>query len=128
MNKSHVTIEQQQCIVCGEVFDTGSLLLDKRLRERFDHTTLTGWGMCPVHMKLYDDGYIALIECDEKYSAIVNNRVQPEEAYRTGTVAHIRKEIFTQIFDTSVPEQGIAFVEKAVIEKIQELQNQSNAN
>ena len=30
--KSHVSLEQHACLVCGVSFDTGSILLDKRLR------------------------------------------------------------------------------------------------
>ena len=33
MEKSYVTMEQKQCPVCGKIEDTGSLLLDKRLRK-----------------------------------------------------------------------------------------------
>lgn len=40
--KSYVTLEQKICVVCGRSYDTGSLLLDKRLRERFEHHTITG--------------------------------------------------------------------------------------
>ena len=31
-DKSHVSLEQHVCLVCGTAFDTGAILLDKRLR------------------------------------------------------------------------------------------------
>ena len=100
--KSHVTVEQQKCLVCAKDFDTGSILLDMRLRERFEHTTLTGWGLCPEHQKLYEDGYIALVGADEtKSSKTPGGNVTPEGAYRTGEIAHLKFEAFDRIVNVS---------------------------
>ncbi len=43
-DKSHVSLEQQLCLVCGTAFDTGNILLDRRLRASMKHQTTTGWG------------------------------------------------------------------------------------
>ena len=59
-DKSHVSLEQHVCLVCGKAFDTGTILLDKRLRASMEHHTKTGWGLCPEHQKLADDGFVAL--------------------------------------------------------------------
>ncbi len=53
-DKSHVSLEQHVCLVCGKAFDTGAVLLDKRLRASMEHHTKTGWGLCPEHQKLSD--------------------------------------------------------------------------
>lgn len=52
-DKSHVSLEQHVCLVCGTVFDTGAILLDKRLRTSMKLHTAT---LCPEHQKLFDDG------------------------------------------------------------------------
>ena len=70
MNKSYVTMEQHICIICGKEFDTGALLLDKRLRKQFDQHTTTGIGMCPEHKKLHEEGYIALVGIDVSKSTV----------------------------------------------------------
>ena len=62
--KSHVSLEQHACLVCGVSFGTGSILLDKCLRATMKRCTGMGWGLCPEHQKLSDDGLVALIECD----------------------------------------------------------------
>lgn len=59
-DKSHVSLEQHVCLVCGAAFDTGAILLDRRLRASMKHHTATGWGLCPEHQKLSDDGFVAL--------------------------------------------------------------------
>ncbi|WP_430522156.1 hypothetical protein [Pseudomonas aeruginosa] len=46
-DKSHVSLEQHVCLVCGTAFDTGAILLDKRLRASMERHTATGWGLCP---------------------------------------------------------------------------------
>lgn len=57
-DKSHVSIEQHVCLVCGQAFDTGAVLLDRRLRASMAHHTTTGWDLCPVLHDL-DLGFLA---------------------------------------------------------------------
>ena len=84
-DKSHVSLEQHVCLVCGTAFDTGAILLDKRLRASMERHTATGWGLCPEHQKLADDGFVALVECDPQRSGSqAGGRMKPEQAYRTG--------------------------------------------
>lgn len=128
-DKSYVTLEQNVCCVCAKTFDTGSLLLDRRLRPTFDRFTVTGWGMCPEHQKLYDEGYIALVGCDPEKSNLVGSLIsgqtaKQEEAYRTGSIAHIRVSAWEKAFDSPLPTRDgstlpMVFVEEAVIEMLQ---------
>ena len=67
-DQSYVSLEQRLCLVCGISFDTGNLLLDKRLRASMKRHTTTGWGLCAEHQKLADDGFVALVECDPQRS------------------------------------------------------------
>jgi hypothetical protein len=125
MDKSYVALERNVCTVCGKEFDTGNLLLDRRLRNRFDMHTLTGWGLCPDHQKLYDDGYIALVGVDPSKSGPHNETMKPEDAYRTGEVAHVRFHVFEGMFSTKIEERDghklpMVFVEQAVIDKLKE--------
>lgn len=115
MDKSYVTVEQNCCIVCGKEYDTGAILLDRRMRDTFDRHTVTGMGLCPDHQEKYDEGFIALVECDQAKTKIRGDVVQPEEAYRTGNYAHVRKEIWTKIFDTDAPNLPMVFIEIGVI-------------
>lgn len=55
--KSHVSLERHLSLVCGVAYDTGNLLLDKRLRQSMGRYTTTGWGLCARHQKLSDDFY-----------------------------------------------------------------------
>jgi len=118
--KSHVSLEQHVCLVCGVIYDTGSILLDKRLRASMEHHTTTGWGLCGEHQKLSDDGYVALVECDPERSGSPGDRLKPEQAYRTGRLAHLKREAFARMFDVPITDDlAFVFVEPGVIERLQ---------
>ncbi|HCL4034881.1 ATPase [Pseudomonas aeruginosa] len=121
-DKSHVSMEQHVCLVCGVAFDTGAILLDKRLRASMERHTATGWGLCAEHQKLADDGFVALVECDPQRSGspASGGRVKPEQAYRTGRLAHLKREAFAQVFNVPIAaDQPCVFVEPGVIEQLQ---------
>jgi hypothetical protein len=118
--KSHVSLEQRACLVCGVTYDTGSILLDKRLRASMEHYTTTGWGLCAEHQKLSDDGFVALVECDPQRSGSPGDRLKPEQAYRTGRLAHLKRGVFATVFNVPVAaDQAFVFVEPGVIERLE---------
>lgn len=114
MTKSHVSMEQHQCAVCGITYDTGAILLDKRLRANLERYTVTGSGMCPEHQKLKDDGYVALIEVTEAMKL------------RTGIILHVRASVWAQIFDVPVPPESIAMIPPEVTAVLKGRQNESS--
>ncbi len=118
---SYVSMEQHLCAVCGVPYDTGNLLLDRRLRASMARHTTTGWGLCPEHQRLHSEGYVALVECDlRRRGDAAVGRMRPEQAYRTGRIAHLRREVFGQVFDVPVAaDQAMVFVEPGVIERLQ---------
>lgn len=120
-DKSHVSLEQHVCMVCGAAFDTGNLLLDRRLRASLERHTKTGWGLCPAHQKMADEGFVALVECDPQRSGVSDaGRMKPEQAYRTGRLAHLRRAVFAQVFNVPIANaQACVFVEPGVIEQLQ---------
>ena len=122
-DKSHVSLEQHVCLVCGTRFDTGAVLLDRRLRASMEHQTVTGWGLCPEHQKLFDEGFVALVECDPQRSGSqAGGRTKPEQAYRTGQLAHLRRAVFAQVFNVPIADdQPCVFVEPGVIDQLQSM-------
>lgn len=113
MEKSHVSMEQHQCIVCGTLYDTGAILLDKRMKALLEPHTVTGTGMCAQHAKLKDEGYVALIEADA-----TTESVQPR---RTGRIAHIRSSGWADLFTTPVPAKSVAYAEKDVMDMLEQV-------
>lgn len=83
--KSHVSLEQQLCLVCGTLFDSGKILLDRRLRASLKHHTTTGWELCPEHQRMSLEGFVALVEIDPQRSGSPTGSglMKPDQAYRT---------------------------------------------
>ena len=122
--KSHVGMEQNVCPVCGQAFDTGAILLDKRLRNTLERKTVTGWDLCPEHAKLWEKGYIALVECDPERSKFIGGNIKPEDACRTGRIVHLRKAVAKDIFNVEMTSP-VAFVEPGVVDMLEEIQESS---
>ena len=48
--------------------------------------------------------------------------MKPEQAYRTGRLAHLRRTVFAQVFNVPIAdEQACVFVEPGVIEQLQSM-------
>lgn len=120
MSKSNVSYEKRLCPVCGVEHLTDTLLLDTRGRDSLERETLTGWGLCPEHQKLADDGYIALIAVDAARSATKNGAITLEGAWRTGAVAHIRRSAWPNLFDMPLPDGALAFIEQAAFDELEQ--------
>ncbi len=78
-------------------------------------------GACALHQKLSDDGFVALVECDPQRSGSqARGCMKPEQAYRTGRLAHLKREVFTDVFNVPIEDkQPCLFVEPGVIEQLQ---------
>ena len=107
-DKSYVSMEQHQCVVCGAIYDTGSILLDIRLKNSLENHTLTGQGMCPEHQKLKNEGYIALV-------VVTNEKTKT----RSGEIVHIRSSVWENIFNVPVPQHGVAYIPPEVLTQLQ---------
>lgn len=118
-DNSFVAMGQHLCPVCGKTHDSGEILLHKNLRPIQDDKRVTGYGLCPDDQKLFDDGYIALVEA--KGPAYSNN-LKMEDAYRTGKLAHLKREAFSNVFNVPAPaDLPMVFVEPGVIDQLAEM-------
>lgn len=123
-DKSYVTMEQHICVVCTEAFDTDTVLLHQRLKPVFAPKTITGWGLCPVHQKMKDEGYIAIVGV--KGSNLYGNP-NPDEVDRTGDIIHIKAEAWDKVFNTTPPPpKGVCWMDEEGIAKLKTLKGPSD--
>jgi hypothetical protein len=115
MTKSYVSIEQKVCHVCTKVYDTDSLLMDKRLKPTFDMRTVTGYGICPEHTKVIADGYVIMIECSNAHEG---DRMETQEANRTGRVGYVNKEAFAHVMEVPPPKGGLCMCEEGMLDTL----------
>lgn len=120
-DKSHVSMEERICIVCGKYFDTGSILLHKQLKQVLDRKTATGYGLCPEDKELHEKRFLALVEIDDTKSKVDSNlRYHAADVYRTGEMCHIKYEVAKKVFkvDFDIENQIMVFAQKGVIDEL----------
>lgn len=122
MDKQWVSMEQHQCPACGKLHDTGAILLDKFMRNSFSgQYTCTGLSFCPDCQKYIDDGYVILIEADNKPSG-ASQHMKVDEANRTGRVCYLKKHAARELLGM---ETEMAFIEPEVFGILEKLQQQA---
>ena len=122
MDKSYVTLEQKQCPICGELHDTGTILMDKQMRDRFGRETCTGFELCPTHQKVIDEGYIVLVAADEPAR---KGKVLLEEANLTGESVFVRREVAEKMFELpdGMKLESIMLADPAIIRILMDMQS-----
>lgn len=111
-DKSYVSLEQHICQVCGIACDTGAVLVDRRLKASMDRHTVTGYGLCQEHRKLFDDGYVALVE-------------RTESGELTGTIVHMRRTKFDEFFTVALEsDMPMVYVHPEVVELLKTIANE----
>jgi hypothetical protein len=114
VGENWVRMGKHLCRVCGNVHDSGEILLHKNMRDIPENQTLTGYGLCPECQKKKDDDFVALV--------VVTNipdgdTLQAKNAYRTGTVCHVKRGLLEHC--TGKPFQGdMAFVNQSVVDML----------
>ena len=119
MDKSFVTMEQALCPVCGKTHDTGNLLLDKRMRNKFEMHTTTGYGLCEECEKKNKAGFIALIVIDPEMSKTAGETIKMEDAHRTGKLLHMRRDVAENVFKGIDVNRPFVFIDIEMGKKLE---------
>ena len=121
-DKSYVSVEKKQCPVCGTLHDVG-ILLDRRLKDSMEQSTVTGYDLCPEHKELHEKGYIAFIGVPDDYNP-QDDIANVSDTPRTGDVIHIRREIVKQMIPAITDNQlalPILFIQQSAIDQIKHI-------
>lgn len=124
------SIEQAQCPVCGKIFDTGNILMFGYNRgKEAPRTLLNKIELCNKDQELYEEGYIALVAVDEsKSDKLENGNLKPQSAWRTGKLAHMKKELFNDFFkDMNLKgDEKLIYVDDKLIDALNERAKETN--
>jgi len=108
-----VEMERFQCPVCGNIHQHNEgILISKNLKPIKQENTVTGVSLCEEDNKMFEEGYIAAIEIDESKSVVENDTVKPNEAHRTGNIIHIRRRVFSDIFEVAETPKIMFFINR----------------
>jgi len=95
--KSHVSMEQKICPCCDKTFDSGAILLDRKLKNSMERNTITGFQLCSDCRK---EGFVLMVEINNPPDG---KTITPQDAYRTGKTAYIKKDVFSKMFNVENP-------------------------
>jgi hypothetical protein len=115
---SYVSIARGVCVVCGEAFEAGTLMIEKRLLV---DSCVVGWTMCAADAQMHKLGFIAIVECElDPTERPSGDTVEPNEVNRTGNVMHLTRDTFANIFKTEV-RSGLpcAYVARGALQQVQ---------
>ena len=121
MNKeSYVAIERGVCVVCGQSFESGTLILETPLTT---DSQVIGWELCPADAKMHRLGFAAVVECEfEPVVQRSGTAIPPNEVHRTGAVMHLTRDSFVSLFHTGArPTLPCAYVPRGTLRKLQAL-------
>lgn len=136
--KEFVAMEKKICPICGKEYETGAILMDRRLRKSFESRyVITGYGECDDCKKRLDDGYIALIVIKNAETE-GRSRLKMEDANRTGEILFLKAEFAKHIFvgiqfsedhEIAVQLPRMAFIsEEGCVKLRQQVELQQNKN
>jgi hypothetical protein len=104
-------MEQHQCPICLARFNTGAILLHKRLAQTLEPKTVTGLEPCSECKGRLDEGFIALIEAKDNAART-----------RTGRIAWLKERAWVEVMLAPVPPKHICYVDEQVLDKLQSME------
>ena len=119
--KSHVSMEQHYCPICSEEKDTGTLLLDRRMRDSLEMHTTTGVGICIDCKAMGNDGYVALVGVDPNKSEIDGDLIKPSKAHRISEYLWLKRSVAEQVLNVDVSEYPFVYIDQPAIEMIKKM-------
>jgi hypothetical protein len=123
-SNNYVRMSKEVCVVCGNLYLGGDILIHKQLKEIKEEETITGLGLCPEHQKLKDDGFVAIVACDKDKSDVSDTGIiTPAGVYRTGPVAHLKLHAFKALFDTDPPDHMVVFGDAELLTQLEKMRD-----
>jgi hypothetical protein len=114
MSKSHVSVENKICPICGVQHSHGcAVLLDPKLRDTLERDLVTGLGLCKEHDDLHLKGRICFV-------AVSNGgpNLMPSTAKRTGEIAHVTPEFYAHAFKGDPPTVPFVYCDPDMIARL----------
>lgn len=115
MPNDFVGMQVMTCQICGREHSHGaSILLNRRFKPIKDEELQGGYHLCEDDEKMFNQGYIALIEVDPSKS-----KTEEGVFWRTGQIVHVRKELAASLFpQMELNGHPLAHVEIGIIDNL----------
>lgn len=127
MTANSVAMGKHICPVCGQLHDSGEVLIHRRLGNIEPSQTITGESLCGEHQRLFDDGFIALVEVSNEPRA-GQSRMARGVASRTGRLCHLKRDKWSCIVNAPAPDGPMCFVKVGFIDRLREVAKMSDGD
>lgn len=114
-DKSHVGMGYSVCPICGIKHDE-VVLLHRFLKPEVPRDNFMGFDLCPEHKDMATE-FLALVEVSNPLDE--RTTLKPENAWRTGQIAHVRREVVPHMFNVKIPDDiPMIYIEIGVIDAL----------
>lgn len=90
------------CPVCGKNLSGVTKI---KLRAHLQLEKATDWQLCPKDQKLFDDGFVAMIEVFNPKTFDSGGKLLEVDAQRTGRIIHLRRALAQDYFQQPIDPQ-----------------------
>jgi hypothetical protein len=111
-------MEQNICPICRVTFDTGAILLDRRLRDSMERHTTTSLSICPDCTTQSEDGWIALVGAN---GPVQDGLLKPQDAVYAAEYLWVKRYVADQLFNVPLDTHPFVYLEPAAIERVKEI-------
>jgi hypothetical protein len=118
-DENFVAMATHKCPICGKDHQHNTeILMHKQGRAIPKDLPASDWSLCKKDELLFKSNYIALIET-ENNPEDESQRLQMEDAIRTGRLAHLKRHAFEQVFNTEIgPDCSFVFIDAEAMDKL----------
>lgn len=127
--KSHVGMVYRLCPITGEEWETGEILLDKKMKKSLKRKNIVGYGFAPKVQEQLDKGFVVLLEIDpnKSKSPTKGNTLSITDVYKTGRLIYLKKQVAKDILGIK-DHIEMSFIDKKVFEFLENLQKKNEGD
>ena len=121
-NKKEMQVSMVSCAICGE--DTGEIVLYQAAEE---HMHVVTGAVCDECKKKFDEGYSALILCDNQYGRKSFSSMEEINAARKGPFMFAKKDFLKRLTGNDITS-NVVCVDQEVFDKLHEMAEKAGVN
>ena len=122
-SKKEMQVSMVACAVCGK--ETGEIVLYPGVEEHMH--VITG-AVCDECKKKFDEGYSALLLCNNRYGRNSFSSMKEINAARKGPFMFVKKDFFKRLTGHDITNHNVICVEQEVFDKLHQMAERAEVN
>ena len=122
-NEKGMQVSMVACAICGK--ETGEIVLYQAAEE---HKYVITGAVCDDCKKKFDEGYSALLLCENRYGRSSFGSMEEINKARKGPFMFVKKDFFKRLTGHDITNHNIICVEQEVFDKLHQMGEKAEAN